>query len=568
MSKIIGIDLGTTNSCAAIMQDGEMVIIPNAEGMRTTPSVVSFMKNGEIIVGEPAKRQEVINPETTVFSIKRFMGRKLDDPSLRNDRELVPYGLVSAINGDLRVKIRDRDYSPPEISALILGKIKRDAEIYLGEKIEKAVITCPAYFNDSQRQATKDAGKIAGLEVLRIINEPTAASLASGFDRKTRRKIAIYDLGGGTFDVSILELGNGVFEVKASSGDTHLGGDDFDQRIIAWLISDFSQKEKIDLQQDRIALQRLKEVAEKAKCELSEKNAAEITLPFIASDTSGPKHLSAKLTRAKMEDLAKDLIQNTLKPCEVALEDSGLRSSNIDEIVLVGGMTRMPKIQELVRRLFGKDPYPGVNPDETVAAGAAIQASVLKGNIRDILLLDVTPFSLGIRTEGGMMSKIIQKNATIPVRKKEIFSTAKDNQTFVRIQVYQGEKPMAADNKLIGTFDLVGIPPAPREIPQIEVCFDVDANGIVRVSAADLETGKEQAIKITPNSGLSESDITQYAKEQSEVKMPDRHDQSQHRTFARGQKDEYQEIESDQAEDEGEMKKSDKKKGLFGLFGG
>ncbi len=496
------------------------------------------------------------------------MGRKLDDPSLRNDRELVPYGLVSALNGDLCVKIHDRDYSPPEISALILGKIKRDAEIYLGEKIEKAVITCPAYFNDSQRQATKDAGKIAGLDVLRIINEPTAASLASGFDRKTRRKIAIYDLGGGTFDVSILELGNGVFEVKASSGDTHLGGDDFDQRIIAWLISDFSQKEKIDLQQDRIALQRLKEVAEKAKCELSEKNAAEITLPFIASDTSGPKHLSAKLTRAKMEDLAKDLIQNTLKPCEVALEDSGLRSSNIDEIVLVGGMTRMPKIQELVRRLFGKDPYPGVNPDETVAAGAAIQASVLKGNIRDILLLDVTPFSLGIRTEGGMMSKIIQKNATIPVRKKEIFSTAKDNQTFVRIQVYQGEKPMAADNKLIGTFDLVGIPPAPREIPQIEVCFDVDANGIVRVSAADLETGKEQAIKITPNSGLSESDITQYAKEQSEVKMPDRHDQSQHRTFARGQKDEYQEIESDQAEDEGEIKKSDKKKGLFGLFGG
>ncbi len=569
MSKIIGIDLGTTNSCAAIMQDGEMVIIPNAEGMRTTPSVVSFMKNGDIIVGEPAKRQEVINPETTVFSIKRFMGRKLDDPSLRNDRELVPYGLVSAINGDLRVKIRGRDYSPPEISALILGKIKRDAEIFLGEKIEKAVITCPAYFNDSQRQATKDAGKIAGLEVLRIINEPTAASLASGFDRKTRRRIAIYDLGGGTFDFSILELGNGVFEVKATSGDTHLGGDDFDQRIIAWLINDFLNREKIDLREDRIALQRLKEVAEKAKCELSEKTVAEITLPFIASDVSGPKHLSAKLTRSKMEELTKDLIQNSLKPCELALEDSGLRPNSIDEIVLVGGMTRMPKVREVVRRLFGKDSYPGVNPDESVAAGAAIQASVLKGNIRDILLLDVTPFSLGIRTEGGMMSKIIHKNATIPVRKQEVFSTAKDNQTFVRIQVYQGEKPMAADNKLIGTFDLVGIPPAPREIPQIEVCFDVDANGIVRVSATDLETGKEQAIKITPNSGLSESDITQYTKEQSEVKMPVRHDHSQHRDLARDRQDEYPEIESGPAEDnEGEMKKSDKKKGLFGLFGG
>ncbi|NTV52100.1 MAG: molecular chaperone DnaK, partial [Candidatus Firestonebacteria bacterium] len=477
---------------------------PNAEGMRTTPSVVSFLKTGEWVVGEPAKRQEVINPESTVFSIKRFMGLKLTDPAVQKDRELVPYQLVAAANGDVRVRIRNRDYSPPEISAMILAKIKRDAENFLGEVVEKAVITCPAYFNDSQRQATKDAGKIAGLEVLRIINEPTAASLAAGFDRKTKRKIAVYDLGGGTFDLSILELGNGVFEVKATCGDTHLGGDDFDQRVIEWLINDFNAKEGIDLRKDRIALQRLKEVAEKAKCELSEKPLSEITLPFIASDASGPKHLSAKLPRPKLEELTKDLVDGSLKPCEQALHDSGLRANDIDEVVLVGGMTRMPRVREVVRQMFGKDPFPGVNPDESVAAGAAIQASVLKGNIRDILLLDVTPFSLGIRTEGGMFSKIVEKNSTIPIRKSEIFSTAKDNQTFVRIQVYQGEKPMAADNKLIGTFDLVGIPPAPREIPQIEVAFDVDANGIVRVSATDLTTGKEQAIKITANSGLSQ----------------------------------------------------------------
>ncbi|MEW6516057.1 MAG: molecular chaperone DnaK [candidate division FCPU426 bacterium] len=568
MSKIIGIDLGTTNSCAAIMQDNELIIIPNAEGMRTTPSVVSFMKNNEVVVGEPAKRQEVINPETTVFSIKRFMGLKLDDPAVQKDRELVPYSLVAASNGDVRVKVNNRNYSPPEISAMILGKIKRDCEAHLGEKIEKAVITCPAYFNDSQRQATKDAGRIAGLEVLRIINEPTAASLASGFDRKTKRKIAVYDLGGGTFDFSILELGNGVYEVKATSGDTHLGGDDFDQRIIDWLIEEFLKKEKIDLRKDRIALQRLKEVGEKAKCELSEKPASDISLPFIASDASGPKHLAAKLTRGKLEELTRDLIESTIKPCEVALHDSGLKPADIDEVVLVGGMTRMPKVREIVRRQFNKEPYAGVNPDEAVAAGAAIQASVLKGNIRDILLLDVTPFSLGIRTEGGMMSKIIEKNSTIPVRKAEIFSTAKDNQTFVRIQVYQGEKPMAADNKLIGTFDLVGIPPAPREVPQIEVCFDVDANGIVRVSATDLGTGKEQAIKITPNSGLSESEISQFTKEQADTRMPDRHDTSKHKTFERGKAVDYQEVKTDKPADEGEVKKQDKKKGLFGLFGG
>jgi molecular chaperone DnaK len=558
MSKIIGIDLGTTNSCAAIMQENELVIIPNAEGMRTTPSVVSFLKTGEWVVGEPAKRQEVINPESTVFSIKRFMGLKLTDPAVQKDRELVPYQLVAAANGDVRVRIRNRDYSPPEISAMILTKIKRDAENFLGEVVEKAVITCPAYFNDSQRQATKDAGKIAGLDVLRIINEPTAASLAAGFDRKTKRKIAVYDLGGGTFDLSILELGNGVFEVKATCGDTHLGGDDFDQRVIEWLINDFNSKEGIDLRKDRIALQRLKEVAEKAKCELSEKALSEITLPFIASDATGPKHLAAKLPRQKLEELTKDLVDSSLVPCEQALHDSGLRANDIDEVVLVGGMTRMPRVREVVRHLFGKDPFPGVNPDESVAAGAAIQASVLKGNIRDILLLDVTPFSLGIRTEGGMFSKIVEKNSTIPIRKSEIFSTAKDNQTFVRIQVYQGEKPMAADNKLIGTFDLVGIPPAPREIPQIEVAFDVDANGIVRVSATDLATGKEQAIKITPNSGLSQAEITQYAQEQSAPQGGE---------APRGKGAEYNRVKPEGPENAGEVKKSDKKKGLFGLFG-
>lgn len=561
MSKIIGIDLGTTNSCVAIMQDNELVIIPNAEGMRTTPSVVSFLKTGEWVVGEPAKRQEVINPESTIFSIKRFMGLKLVDPSVQKDRELVPYQLEAAANGDVRVRIKGRDYSPPEISAIILAKLKRDAENFLGEAVDKAVITCPAYFNDSQRQATKDAGKIAGLEVLRIINEPTAASLAAGFDRKTKRRIAIYDLGGGTFDCSILELGNGVFEVKATSGDTHLGGDDFDQRVIEWLIADFQTKESIDLRKDRIALQRLKEVAEKAKCELSEKPASDINLPFIASDPSGPKHLTAQLTRAKLEELTKDLIEGTLVPCELALKDAGLRPNDIDEVVLVGGMTRMPKVRETVRRMFGKEPFPGVNPDESVAAGAAIQASVLKGNIRDILLLDVTPFSLGIRTEGGMFTKIVEKNSTIPVRKSEIFSTAKDNQTFVRIQVYQGEKPMAADNKLIGTFDLVGIPPAPREVPQIEVAFDVDANGIVRVSATDLATGKEQAIKITPNSGLSQAEITQFSQEQADVrsgkKIP----------AAAGTKGNYQQVKDPEPVDGGDVKKPEKKKGLFGLFG-
>jgi molecular chaperone DnaK len=567
MSKIIGIDLGTTNSCMAIMQDNELVIIPNAEGMRTTPSVVSFQKNGEWVVGEPAKRQEIINPESTVFSIKRFMGLKLTDPTVQKDRALVPYQLVAAANGDVRVKIQNRDYSPPEISAMILAKMKRDAENFLGDAVDKAVITCPAYFNDSQRQATKDAGKIAGLDVLRIINEPTAASLAAGFDRKTKRKISVFDLGGGTFDLSVLELGNGVFEVKSTCGDTHLGGDDFDQRIIEWLIDDFLRKEGLDLRKDRIALQRLKEVAEKAKCELSEKQVTELTLPFIASDSSGPKHLSAKLTRQKLEELTKDLVDACLPPCEQALKDASLRPNDIDEIVLVGGMTRMPRVREVTRRLFGREPFPDVNPDESVAAGAAIQASVLKGNIRDILLLDVTPFSLGIRTEGGMFTKIVEKNSTIPVRKSEIFSTAKDNQSFVRIQVYQGEKPMAADNKLIGTFDLVGIPPAPREVPQIEVAFDIDANGIVRVSATDLATNKEQAIKITPNSGLSQAEISQFTQEQSGSKQP-RRSGPERTEFQRGKKMEYDQAKpAEGPEDAGEVKKSEKKKGLFGLFG-
>ena len=513
MSKIIGIDLGTTNSCVGIIEDGKLTIIPNDENFRTTPSVVAFTKDNTILVGNQAKRQQVMNPENTVFSIKRFMGRKFNDKTVENDIKLVPYKLVPADNGDVRIQVAGRIFSPPEISAMILMKLKKDAEAYLNEKVDKAVITVPAYFNDSQRQATKDAGKIAGLEVVRIINEPTAAALASGFDSKTKMRIAIYDLGGGTFDISILELGQGIFQVKSTSGNTHLGGDDFDQAIIDYLIREFLNQEGIDLRTDRVALQRLKEAAEKAKINLSELESVEITLPFIAVTKEGPKHLKTILTREKLEELTKHLAEATAEPCEKALNYAGLRPQDIDEVVLVGGQTKMPLVREVVKKIFKKEPYLGVNPDEAVAAGAAFQASVLKGDIRDILLLDVTAFSLGIKTEGGLFSKIIEKNSSIPIRKSEIYTTTKDDQSFVRIEVYQGEKPMAADNKLIGTFDLVGIPKAKKGEPKIEVMFDIDANGIIRVSAKDLMTQKEQAIKITPDSGLSGSEIDRMTSE-------------------------------------------------------
>ncbi len=513
MSKIIGIDLGTTNSCVGIIEAGKLFIIPNDENFRTTPSVVAFTKDNTILVGNQAKRQQIMNPENTIFSIKRFMGRKFNDKTVEKDIKLVPYKLVPAENGDVRIEVAGRIFSPPELSAMILMKLKKDAESYLNEKVEKAVITVPAYFNDSQRQATKDAGKIAGLEVVRIINEPTAAALASGFDSKTKMRIVIYDLGGGTFDVSILELGQGIFQVKATSGDTHLGGDDFDQAIIDFLITEFLNTEGIDLRKDRVALQRLKDAAEKAKINLSTLDSVEITLPFIAVSKDGAKHLKTILTREKLEQLTKHLAEATVEPCEKALSYAGLRPQDIDEVVLVGGQTKMPLIRETVKRIFKKEPYLGVNPDEAVAAGAAYQASVLKGDIRDILLLDVTAFSLGIKTEGGLFSKIIEKNSSIPIRRSEIYTTTKDNQSFVRIEVYQGEKPMAADNKLIGTFDLVGIPPAKKGIPKIEVMFDIDANGIIKVSAKDLTTQKEQAIKITPDSGLSGSEIEKMSTE-------------------------------------------------------
>jgi molecular chaperone DnaK len=507
MAKVIGIDLGTTNSCMAVMEGGEPVVIPNAEGGRTTPSVVAITKTGERLVGQIAKRQAVTNAENTVFSIKRFMGRKASDPEVQRDVKLVPYKVTAAKNGDAQVTMGDKAYSAPEVSALILQKLKADAEAYLGEPVKEAVITVPAYFNDAQRQATKDAGKIAGLEVLRIINEPTAASLAYGLDKVHEEVIAVYDLGGGTFDISILELGEGTFQVLSTNGDTHLGGDDFDQRVIDWLIDEFKKTEGIDLRQDRQALQRLKAEAEKAKIELSSAQSTEINLPFITADASGPKHLNVTLSRSKLEQLVGDLLTGTLEPVKKALADAGKSASQIDEVVLVGGQTRMPSVQKIVADFFGKEPHKGVNPDEVVAIGAAIQAGVLKGEVKDVLLLDVTPLTLGIETLGGVMTPIITRNTTIPTAKSQVFSTAADSQPSVEIVVLQGERPMATDNKSLGRFVLDGILPAPRGVPQVEVTFDIDANGIVNVSARDKGTGKEQKITITASSGLTKDEI-------------------------------------------------------------
>ena len=505
MGKIIGIDLGTTNSCVAVMEGGEPHVIPNAEGGRTTPSVVAFSKTGERLVGQVAKRQAITNPQNTIYSIKRFMGRKYGE--VQDETKNVPYTVKDGKNGEAVIQAGDRTLTPPEISAMILQKMKETAEAYLGEKVTEAVITVPAYFNDTQRQATKDAGRIAGLDVKRIINEPTAASLAYGLDKKKDEKIAVFDLGGGTYDISVLEIGDGVFEVKSTNGDTHLGGDDFDKRVIDWLAEEFKKQKGIDLRRDPMALQRLKEAAEKAKIELSTVVQTDINLPFITADASGPKHLNLSLTRAKFEQLVDDLVQRTIPPMEMALKDAGLKPSDINEVILVGGATRMPKVQELVRSFFGKEPHKGVNPDEVVAVGAAIQGGVLAGDVKDVLLLDVTPLSLGIETLGGVMTKLIERNTTIPTRKSEIFSTASDSQSTVEIHVLQGERPMATDNKTIGRFQLTGIPPAPRGVPQIEVTFDIDANGILNVSARDKATGKEQKIRIEASGGLSESEI-------------------------------------------------------------
>ena len=503
MAKVLGIDLGTTNSCMAIMEGGEPVVIPNAEGMRTTPSIVAFAKNGERLVGQAAKRQAITNPSNTIFSVKRFMGRRYDE--VAHESTTVPYKVVKANNGDAHVEIGDKSYSPPEISSMILQKLKADAEAYLGETITQAVVTVPAYFNDSQRQATKDAGRIAGLEVLRIINEPTAASLAYGLEKKKEEKIAVYDLGGGTFDISVLDIGDGVFEVKATNGDTHLGGDDFDQAVINWLVEDFKSEQGIDLSKDTMALQRLKEAAEKAKCELSSAASTEINLPFITADNEGPKHLAVTLSRAKLEQLTDSLVQRTSSPCRNCMKDAEVGS--VDEVILVGGMTRMPRVQEMVKDFFDKEPHRGVNPDEVVAIGAAIQGGILKGEVKDVLLLDVTPLTLGIETLGGISTPLIERNTTIPTKKSEVFSTAADNQPGVEIHVLQGERKMARDNKSIGRFNLDGIPPAARGVPQIEVEFDLDANGILNVRAKDLGTGKEQKITITASSGLSEDEI-------------------------------------------------------------
>ncbi|UCG20363.1 MAG: molecular chaperone DnaK [Deltaproteobacteria bacterium] len=513
MGKIIGIDLGTTNSVVAVMEGKEAKVLTNAEGSRTTPSIVAFTESGERLLGQVAKRQAITNPENTVYAVKRLIGRKYESAEVKQDVTICPYKIVKAKNGDAHIEIRGKEYSPAEISAMVLQKMKQTAEDYLGEKVIDAVITVPAYFNDSQRQATKDAGKIAGLNVLRIINEPTAASLAYGLDKKVDEKIAVFDLGGGTYDISILEIGDGVFEVKATNGDTHLGGEDFDQRIIDWLADEFRKDQGIDLRGDKMALQRLKEAAEKAKMELSTSMETDINLPFITADASGPKHLNIKLTRSKMESMVEDLIEKLVPPMQTALKDAGLKTSDIDEVILVGGMTRVPRVQQKVKDFFGKEPHKGVNPDEVVAVGAAIQAGVLKGDVKDVLLLDVTPLSLGIETLGGVMTRLIDKNTTIPTRKSQIFSTAADNQPAVSIHVLQGEREMAANNKTLGRFELVGIPPAPRGMPQIEVTFDIDANGIVNVSAKDLGTGKEQSIRITASSGLSEEEIEQAVKE-------------------------------------------------------